>query len=156
MRHASLGEWLCDTVAAGLSWYTFHDGIEFFIALCPHRSPFCRCPSWKGTACVVAEQNDRHQNQAGRWTPELHFRTMGGRCRLWLGSYVYGDGDTLQEAADDLVARTLLMAQHMRGGAGYRFSSELPPPDVRWLELLYEVGEMARRGEDIRARLFDA
>jgi hypothetical protein len=45
-----------------------------------------------------------------RWTPALHFNVTGGRCRLSLVGYAYGDGSTLQEAADDLVARLLTLA----------------------------------------------
>jgi hypothetical protein len=103
---------------------------------------------------VVPEQNHQKPSQEPRWTPEIHFHASAGRCRLWLGSFTYGDGNTLQEAADDLIARTLTLAHHFRSGSGFAFSSELPPMDIRWLELLYELGEMAKRGEDIRPRLF--
>jgi hypothetical protein len=86
----------------------------------------------------------------------LHFHAAGGRCRLSLGGYTYGDGSTLQEAADDLVARLLMLAKSFRSGAGFVYSSEVPPLDVRWYEFLYELGEMAARGEDIRPRVFGA
>jgi hypothetical protein len=86
----------------------------------------------------------------------LEFRQVGGRCRLSLGGYAYGDGSTLQEAADDLVARLLTLALGFRSSTGFVYSSEMPPPDVRWLEFLYELEEMARRGEDIRPRVFGA
>jgi hypothetical protein len=76
-----------------------------------------------------------------------------GRCRLWLGGYAYGDGDTLQDAADALVARLLSMAIGWRAG-GFRFPKELGPLDVAWFELLYELGEIAAAGGDIRERVF--
>jgi hypothetical protein len=84
----------------------------------------------------------------------LHFHASAGRCRLSLGSYAYGNGSNLQEAADDLVARLLTFAKHFHSGAGFTFSSELLPIDFRWFEFLYELGEMAGRGEDIRPRVF--
>jgi hypothetical protein len=91
-----------------------------------------------------------------RWTPDLHFDQVGGRCRLSLGGYTCGVGNTLQEAADDLIARLLTLARSFRSGAGIRYSSELPPLDIRWYEFLYELGEIAGRGEDIRPRVFGA
>jgi hypothetical protein len=84
----------------------------------------------------------------------LHFHAAGGRCRLSLGGYTYGNGSTLQEAADDLVARLLMLARSLRSGASFVYSSELPPLDVRWYDFLYELGEIAGRGEDIRPRVF--
>jgi hypothetical protein len=88
------------------------------------------------------------------WTPGLRVTEKHGRCRLWLGSYAYGDGSTLQEAADELVARLLAIAMTFRCGSGIRVSPELGPPDFRWLEFVYELGEIAAAGGDIRARLF--
>jgi hypothetical protein len=87
------------------------------------------------------------------WTPSLCLREEGGRCRLWLGGFAYGDGQTLQEAADDLVARLLNIAVCIRQ-SGLKFSSELAPPDPRWLEFVWELGELAARGKDIRERVF--
>jgi hypothetical protein len=91
-----------------------------------------------------------------RWTPDLHFHATGGRCRLSLGGYTYGDGSTLQQAADDLVARLLMLAKGLHSGAGFVYSSEVPPLDMWWYDFLYELGEMAGRGEDIRPRVFGA
>jgi hypothetical protein len=50
------------------------------------------------------------------WAPALHLNEVGGRCRLSLVGDTCGDGDTLQEAADDLVARllNLVMCSHQR------------------------------------------
>jgi hypothetical protein len=90
---------------------------------------------------------------ASRWSPDLRICETSGRCRLWLGTYACGEGDTLQEAADDLVARLLGIAMSFRAG-GARFSTELGPVDLRWFELIYELGEIAASGGDIRARVF--
>jgi hypothetical protein len=86
------------------------------------------------------------------WTPPLEVATVAGRCRLWLGGYAFGDGETLQDAADDLVARLLNLAMCFR--SGFTTSREVPPPDLRWLDFVYEIGEIAARGGDIRERLF--
>jgi hypothetical protein len=87
--------------------------------------------------------------------PPLQVRESAGRCRLSLGSYAYGDGSTLQEAADDLVGRLLSIALAFRS-AGFSIPSELGQPDLRWLGLLHELGEIAAAGGDIRRRLFGA
>jgi hypothetical protein len=87
------------------------------------------------------------------WTPPLRIREESGRCRLWLGSYAFGDGASLQEAADALVARLLDVALSFRSAGGVRYPPELGPPDLRWLEFVYEVGEIAAAGGDVRARV---
>jgi hypothetical protein len=92
---------------------------------------------------------------AENWTPPLRVVESEGRCRLWLGSYAFGDGDSLQEAADDLVRRLLGIAASFRS-AGARISPELGPPDLRWFEFVYELGEIAAAGGDIRRRVFGA
>jgi hypothetical protein len=69
------------------------------------------------------------------------------------GGYVFGDGATLQDAADALVARLLTLAMSFRSG-GMRISRELGPPDLGWFELTYELGEIAAAGGDIRDRVF--
>ena len=89
------------------------------------------------------------------WTPALSIREVAGRCRLNLGGHVHGEGATLQEAADDLVRRLLALAMALRSEAGFRVSSEVPGVELRWFEFLYELGAIAARGEDIRARVFD-
>lgn len=91
---------------------------------------------------------------AEHWTPPLTVRDIGGRCRLWLGSYVYGDGSTLQEAGDDLLVRLGKLAVGWRYGPGPVFTSETGPPDMRWLEFIYELGELSAAGVDIRERVF--
>lgn len=89
---------------------------------------------------------------AEQWSPPLQVRAHGLGCRLSLGGIAYGDGKTLQDAADDLVHRLLTLAMCTRTG-GMSFSTEVAP-DPRWLEFLWELGEIAARGGDIRPRLF--
>jgi hypothetical protein len=87
------------------------------------------------------------------WQPALEVRSHGGRCRLSLGGHAHGEGDTLQEAADDLVVRLLSTMMCIRA-SGFRISTDLGPCDHRWLEFLWELGEVAARGECIRPRVF--
>jgi hypothetical protein len=89
------------------------------------------------------------------WTPPLVTQERGGRCRLMLGGDAWGDGATLQEAADDLVARVLRHAEALRAG-GLTYPMDLSPPDSRWIEFLYEVGDIAARGGDVRQRIVAA
>jgi hypothetical protein len=91
---------------------------------------------------------------ADAWTPPLRIHETTGHCRLWLGSYAFGDGDTLQDAADALVARLLSLAMSLRSSGGIRISAELGPLDLSWFELIYELGEIAAAGGDIRDRVF--
>jgi len=89
-----------------------------------------------------------------RWTPPLEVAVVAGRCRLCLGGYAYGEGETLQDAADDLVARLLNFAMCFR--SGFTISTEAPQPDLRWLDFVYELGAIAAGGGDIRDRVFGA
>ncbi|HWM12725.1 MAG TPA: hypothetical protein VNO82_25415 [Solirubrobacteraceae bacterium] len=86
------------------------------------------------------------------WSPRLAVLEVNGRCRLSLGGQAYGDGETLQDAADALVARLLQAAMSWRSGA-IRFSPELGAPDVAWFQFLHELGEIAAAGGDIRERV---
>jgi hypothetical protein len=88
----------------------------------------------------------------GAWMPPLVVQKQGGGCRLRLANDAWGDGPTLQEAADDLVARVVRHATALRAG-GSTCSKELGPPDLRWLDFLYEVGELAASGSDVRQRI---
>jgi hypothetical protein len=92
---------------------------------------------------------------AGGWTPELRVIETGGRCRLRLGGLAHGDGNTLQDAADDLIRRLLGIALSCRS-SGFRVSCELGPVDLRWFEFIHELGEIAAAGGDIRERVFGA
>jgi hypothetical protein len=88
------------------------------------------------------------------WSPPLELTDTGGQCRLSLAGCASGCGATLQEAADDLVARVLLMAARVRAGTAWPVSTDIPPPDPLVLQLLHEIGDVASRGGDVRARLF--
>jgi hypothetical protein len=89
---------------------------------------------------------------AERWSPTLQVSEVGEGCRLTLAGFAYGDGATLQEAADDLVARLLNIAMCFRS-SGWAKTTELVP-DMRWLDFVWELGEIAARGGDIRERIF--
>ena len=85
--------------------------------------------------------------------PALSVRESAGRCHLTLAGLTYGVGLSLQEAADDLIARLYGIAIGARS-SGLRHASELGPPDRNLHEFIWELGELAARGEDIRPRVF--
>ena len=87
------------------------------------------------------------------WVPPLYVSQRAGRCRLMLSGVTHGEGGTLQEAADDLVTRLLELVMRVRS-SGLGFSTDIPPPDHRLLDFIWELGERAARGEDIRERVF--
>jgi hypothetical protein len=88
-------------------------------------------------------------------TPPLHVSEIGGRVRLSLGELGYADGATLPEAADELVRRLLVIAMAFRtSGIGRMYSECRPDPAL--LEFIWELGDIAARGGDIRERLFSA
>jgi len=76
-----------------------------------------------------------------------------GRVRLCLGSLAHGDGPTLQDAADDLVQRLLIYAMAFRA-TGFQPACELGPPDLAAIDFLYQLGEIAADGSDIRSHVF--
>jgi len=84
--------------------------------------------------------------------PALTVTEHGERVRLSLGGFAQGDGASLQEAADDLVCSILRLALAIREG-GFRAPCELRP-DLDTMNFLYELGEIAAAGGDIRTRLF--
>jgi hypothetical protein len=75
--------------------------------------------------------------------------------RLVFGGLAHGEGASLQEAADELVERMLVIAMAFRASGIGPVNSECPL-DVGLLDFVYEVGEIAARGEDIRPRLFSS
>ncbi len=86
--------------------------------------------------------------------PGLVVRERKGGVRLHLGSLTHGDGPSLQEAADDLVRRVLVLASAFRT-SGISIAPEFAA-DVAALSLIYELDEIAAVGGDVRARLFGA
>ena len=89
----------------------------------------------------------------GTWSPTLRVTESRGRCRLSLVGCAHGTGDTLQEAADELVSRLLTVSLSLRSN-GWNVPSAFGPPDLRVLSFFWELGEMAARGDDIRDRVF--
>ncbi len=87
------------------------------------------------------------------WVPPLQLQERGDCCRLTLVGITHGAGRTLQEAGDDLIARLLGIASAARA-SGFGFSTDIPPPDHRLLAFIWEIGERAAAGEDIRGRVF--
>jgi hypothetical protein len=87
----------------------------------------------------------------GWWEPSFSVSEINGGCRLSLCGVASGEGETLQAAADDLVARLLGMSMSLRDRG---WSSAFGMPDPNQLNFLWELGAIAARGEDIRDRLF--
>ena len=84
--------------------------------------------------------------------PALSVTEAGGRVHLSLGGFAQGEGSSLQEAADDLISSVLrlVMAFH---SSGFKASCERWP-DFETMNYLYQLGEIAAAGGDIRARVF--
>jgi hypothetical protein len=101
-----------------------------------------------GTASRV-----RSRGTQGHGRVPLTVQESPGRVRLCLGNLAHGDGPTLQDAADDLVQRLLTHVMAFRAN-GIRTPAELGPPDLAAMNFLYELGEVAAAGGDIRGRLF--
>jgi hypothetical protein len=85
----------------------------------------------------------------GSWAPAMTLRERDGRCRLALCGLTHGEGVTLQEAADDLVARLLAIAQAACSG-GMAFSSDLHPPDRDVMAFLRDVAGLSGEREELR------
>jgi hypothetical protein len=85
--------------------------------------------------------------------PRLDVSEVGGRVRLTLAGLTQGEGTTLQAAADDLVRRVRLIATAFRSSGIGPVNSECPL-DSALLDFVFELGEVAARGGDIRPRLF--
>jgi hypothetical protein len=86
------------------------------------------------------------------YRPALTVREEASGVRLHLGSLAHGDGRSLQEAADDLVRRVLVIAKALRT-SGFSVSGEIAY-DVAALNFLCELDEIAAAGGDVRTRLF--
>jgi hypothetical protein len=101
--------------------------------------------------CADAREWKRHGRYI--WTvPALNITEAGGRVRLTLGGFAQGEGSSLQEAADELILCVLELALAFRS-SGCAASRELRP-DLATMNFLHELGDVAARGGDIRARVF--
>ena len=84
--------------------------------------------------------------------PALTVQEIAGVVCLHLGGVARGEGASLQEAGDDLIRRLLEVAMAFRA-SGFRVPCELGP-DLETMDFIYELGEIAAAGGDIRARVF--
>jgi hypothetical protein len=84
--------------------------------------------------------------------PALTVTELEGRVQLNLGGFAQGEGASLQEAADDLVRSILRLVMAFRS-SGFRAPSEFRL-DLETMSFLYDLGEIAAAGGDIRSRVF--
>jgi hypothetical protein len=84
--------------------------------------------------------------------PSLTVTEVGDSVRLELVGVARGEGRSLQDAADALVDAVLRIATAVRS-SGFSGTPEMPG-SVELLEYLYELGELAAAGGDVRTRLF--
>jgi hypothetical protein len=84
--------------------------------------------------------------------PALTVTELEGRVRLSLNGLAQGEGGSLQEAADDLIRSILRLAMAFRS-SGFRVPSEFRA-DLETMNFVYELGEVAAAGGDIRSRVF--
>jgi hypothetical protein len=84
--------------------------------------------------------------------PALNLTEAGARVRLDLGGFARGEGSSLHEAPDDLILSTLRLVTAFRSSR-LAVCSECHP-DFETMNFLYELGEIAAAGGDIRARVF--
>jgi hypothetical protein len=73
--------------------------------------------------------------------------------RLGLAGFGDVEGDTLQQAADELVTRLLSIAIVIRSGGVGPLCSECCP-DLAVLDFVWQLGEIAAAGGDPRELLF--
>ena len=85
--------------------------------------------------------------------PTLRVGEVGGRVRLGVDGLFSAEAQTLQEAADELVRKTLIAVMALRSGSIRTLSAE-SRPDMALVAFLWELGEIAAAGGDIRERLF--
>jgi len=84
--------------------------------------------------------------------PALNITEAAGRVRLDLGGFARGEGSSLHEAADDLILSILRLVFAFRS-TGFSACCE-SHPDIETMNFLYELGEIAAAGGDIRSRVF--
>ena len=87
------------------------------------------------------------------FVPSLHVLETRGRVRITMPGVTHGSGQTLQDAADELVRKVLVIALAFGSGAVAPAGPELRlDPAIR--EFIWELAGIAARGDDIRGRLF--
>jgi hypothetical protein len=84
--------------------------------------------------------------------PVLTITETGDRIRLQLGGFARGEGASLQEAADELVRSILPLVIAFRS-SGFQVTSEFRA-DLETIDFLYQLGEVAATGDDIRSHVF--
>ena len=87
------------------------------------------------------------------FAPILRVDEINGRVRLTLDGVCSAEGPTLQEAADELVWKTLVAVMAFRSRGLGAFST-LCRPDLELVGFLWELDKIAAAGGDIRERLF--
>ena len=88
------------------------------------------------------------------FAPTLWVSESGGRVRLGIDGLLSADGPTLQDAADALVQRVLAVALTIRCDGLGGFGSGIGRPNLELVAYIWELGEFAAHGGDIRERLF--
>lgn len=85
--------------------------------------------------------------------PALHISERDGRIRLGLEGLGHVEGETLQEAADELVARVVQVAMAIRAsGVGPVYSECCADPEL--FDFVWRLGAHAAAGGDPRELLF--
>ena len=88
------------------------------------------------------------------FTPTLWVAESGDRVRLGIEGLLSADGPTLQDAADELVTKVLTVALAFRFDGLGGYSSGLGRPNLELVRFIWELGDFAAAGGDIRERLF--
>jgi hypothetical protein len=96
---------------------------------------------------------DIEAKEMSGFAPTLRVDEAAGRVRLSLDGFFSAEAPTLQEAADELVRKMLVMVMAFRS-CGISGLSAVSRPDMELVGFLWELDEIAAAGGDIRERLF--
>jgi hypothetical protein len=91
--------------------------------------------------------------EMSEFAPTLRVDEIAGRVRLSLDGFFSAEGTTLQEAADELVWKMLVAVTAFRCH-GISGLGTVGRPNLDLVGFLWELGEIAAAGGDIRERLF--
>ena len=108
--------------------------------------------SWSTGHCFRVRRWGVHMN-GGQLPPAPDRPGVPGRVRSAWAVLPTATGPPFQDAADDLVQRLLTYVLAFRA-SGIRPSLELALLDLPTMDFLYQLGEIAAAGGDIRSRLF--